>query len=88
MKKEKEIPVYLVCGFLDSGKTEFLKSILTPDGLADGSRTLLFQCEEGEEQFDPDELKKNNIVLIPIEDYEQLTTQLLLDCEKNTVRSR
>ena len=37
MKRKKEIPVYLICGFLDAGKTEFLKSVLTPDGLADGS---------------------------------------------------
>ena len=82
MKRKKEIPVYLICGFLDAGKTEFLKSVLTPDGLADGSRTLLFQCEEGEEEYDEAELKKRNVVLIPIEGQEQLTTQLLLDCER------
>ena len=82
MKQKKEIPVYLVCGFLDAGKTEFLKSVLTPDGLADGSRTLLFRCEEGEEEYDEQALKKRNVVLVPIEEQEELTTQLLLDCEK------
>ena len=82
MKKEKEIPVYLVCGFLDSGKTEFLKSILTPDGLADGSRTLLFLCEEGEVEYDEAELKRRNVILLPIDSYEQLTTEMLRECEK------
>ena len=63
MKRKKEIPVYLICGFLDAGKTEFLKSVLTPDGLADGSRTLLFQCEEGEEEYDLSAFPKKNVYL-------------------------
>lgn len=82
MRKGKEIPVYLTAGFLDSGKTQFIKSILTPDGLADGSRTLLFCCEEGEEEYDAAALLKQNVVLINIENYEDLTTQMLRDYEK------
>ena len=42
-----DIPVYLVAGFLDSGKTSFINGILE-DGFAREDRTLLICCEEGD----------------------------------------
>ena len=42
-----EIPVYLIAGFLDAGKTSFINGILQ-DGFAAEDRTLLLCCEEGE----------------------------------------
>ena len=42
-----DIPVYLIAGFLDAGKTEFINGILR-DGFAAEDRTLLLCCEEGE----------------------------------------
>ena len=39
-----ELPVYLIAGFLDSGKTEFINGILT-DGFAREDKTLLLCCE-------------------------------------------
>ena len=41
-----DIPVYLVVGFLDGGKTNFINGILE-DGFAKKDRTLLLRCEEG-----------------------------------------
>ena len=41
-----DIPVYLVAGFLDGGKTNFINGILE-DGFARKDRTLLICCEEG-----------------------------------------
>ena len=44
----KQIPVYIVTGQLDSGKTTFVKeTLMQQDWLEDG-RTLLILCEEGE----------------------------------------
>ena len=43
-----DIPVYLVAGFLDSGKTNFINGILE-DGFAREDKTLLICCEEGDE---------------------------------------
>ena len=44
----KQIPVYIVTGQLDSGKTTFVKdTLMQQDWLEDG-RTLLLLCEEGE----------------------------------------
>ena len=47
-----DIPVYLIAGFLDSGKTGFINGILR-DGFAEEDRTLLICCEEGELEYDP-----------------------------------
>ena len=43
-----DIPVYLIAGFLDGGKTNFINGVLE-DGFARQERTLLICCEEGEE---------------------------------------
>lgn len=43
----REIPVYLIIGFLDSGKTQFINGILE-EGFSRDERTLLLSCEEGE----------------------------------------
>lgn len=46
-----DIPVYLVAGFLDAGKTNFINGILE-DGFARQDPTLLLCCEEGEEEYE------------------------------------
>ena len=46
---EQVFPVYLLAGFLDSGKTTFINNILS-DGFAAEDKTLLICCEEGEEE--------------------------------------
>lgn len=67
-----EIPVYVVTGFLDGGKTSFLKFTLQQDYFNDGSKTLLILCEEGEEEYEADFLKKYNCVCETVEEKEQL----------------
>ena len=73
-----EIPVYLLTGFFESGKTTFLHSVLA-DGFADES-TLLISCEEGMVDYDPALMKNVNIVRV--EDEDQLTTEYLKKLEK------
>ena len=65
---DPRIPIYLITGFLDSGKTTLLKETLNMDYFNDGERTLLLLCEDGEVEFDPEFLKERNVVVIPIED--------------------
>ena len=60
-----EIPVYLICGFLDSGKTTFINSIFE-DGFAQQDKTLFIQCEEGE--IDVNSKALNNVAMVSIED--------------------
>lgn len=74
-----QIPVYLILGFLDSGKSQFINGVLA-DGLAADHRTLLLQCEDGDVEYDPALLK--NVDVVPVEDEEDLTPMFLRECEK------
>ncbi len=52
-------PVFLINGFLDSGKTTFIIDTLRNDGFAkQGGRSLLIVFEEGEVEYDQNELFK------------------------------
>ncbi|MBO7364875.1 MAG: GTPase [Lachnospiraceae bacterium] len=72
MRKDPTVPVYLITGFLDGGKTNFLKFTMGEDYFNDGSKTLLILCEEGEEEYPEDFLKKTNTVLTRIGDQADL----------------
>jgi len=74
-----DIPVYLIAGFLDAGKTNFINGILT-DGFARDDRTLLICCEEGEEEYDPKAL--DNVFTYTVDDAEQLTPDFFKKLEK------
>ena len=54
--KEPDVMVYLMTGFLDSGKTQFLDFTLKQDYFQIDGKTLLILCEEGEEEYNPMEL--------------------------------
>ena len=74
-----DIPVYLIAGFLDGGKTNFINGILE-DGFAREGRTLLICCEEGEEEYDPRWLQ--NVTVITIDEEEDLKCSYLKELEK------
>ena len=74
MFQDKVYPVYLITGFLDSGKTSFINGILS-DGFAIQDRTLLLQCEEGEVEYDQKLLR--NVTVVTVEDQEELTPAFL-----------
>ncbi|MBQ9331053.1 MAG: hypothetical protein IJ221_08785 [Oscillibacter sp.] len=74
-----DIPVYLVTGFLDAGKTNFINGILV-DGFARQEKTLLICCEEGEEDYLPNAL--DNVTVVTVEDQAALTCSQLKAWEK------
>ncbi|MBO5121655.1 MAG: hypothetical protein J6B99_00670, partial [Oscillospiraceae bacterium] len=74
-----DIPVYLIAGFLDAGKTEFITGILQ-DGFAREDRTLLLICEEGENEYPAAAL--DNVFTYKIEDPEEMTPELFKKLEK------
>ena len=77
-----EIPVYLITGFLESGKTTFIREVLASPDFADGEKTLLLLCEEGEEEYDKKEYARHNIEIVPVENEEDLTPEYLEYCQK------
>ena len=67
------LPVFLFTGFLDSGKTTFLQSMLEDPGFNEGQRTLVLQCEEGEEELIPSRFSINNVTIHTVENLSDLT---------------
>lgn len=81
-QEEKEIPVYMFRGFLESGKTTFIMNTLQDPYFYNGERTLLIACEEGEEEFDPAILEKYNTVLVTVEEQEELSAAFMEECNR------
>ena len=48
----RDIPVYLFTGFLESGKSTCFQEILEEGNFEDGLRTLYLMTEEGEKEVD------------------------------------
>ena len=69
---EIKVPIYLMTGFLESGKTSFLSFTIQQDYFHTDGKTLLILCEEGEEEYDPAILEANNTVVEVIENEEDL----------------
>ncbi len=78
---QPEVLVYLMTGFLDSGKTQFLNFTLKQDYFQIDGTTLLLLCEEGEEEYDSEELKKYNVVVEAVDSQEDLTEEYLLELD-------
>lgn len=82
------IPVYVINGFLDSGKTEFITYTLGQPYFQTRSTTLLVVCEEGENEYDERLLKKSRTVMEVMDDEEEFTSQNLISLEKKHKPSR
>ena len=72
------IPVYIVTGFLGSGKTRFITEMLTDEGFSEGERTLLICCEEGEDEYDPEVLKRANATLVNLDSPRQIAGKRMM----------
>ena len=72
-------PVYIITGFLESGKTKFISEMLADEGFSEGERTLLLCCEEGEEEYDSKLLHRTNTVLEQLDEPEDLEKLVELD---------
>ena len=72
-----EIPVYIFTGFLESGKTLFIQDTLEDKRFNSGERTLVLQCEEGEEELSPAKFAGKNVTIRVLEDQEDLTEENL-----------
>jgi uncharacterized repeat protein (TIGR03943 family) len=72
-----DIPVYVISGFLESGKTTFIQETVQDKDFLDGGLTLLILCEEGEILYDDKELLDLKIRKVVIEEEEDLSRELL-----------
>ncbi len=75
-------PVYIINGFLESGKTEFITFTLEQPYFRVKGKTLLLLCEEGEIEYEPALLEKSRTVVELIENEEDFTPSHLTALEK------
>lgn len=76
------VMVYLMTGFLESGKTQFLRYTLSQDYFRIQGNTLLITCEQGIEEYDEAFLKRTNTFLENVDSVEELTEEWFLSMEK------
>lgn len=74
--------VYIINGFLESGKSEFIRYTLSQPYFQIKGKTLLILCEEGEVEFDQTLLRKSNTIVELIEEEEDFNPSKLLELEK------
>ncbi len=75
-------PVYVINGFLESGKTEFITFTLGQPYFQIKGKTLLILCEEGENEYEEELLKRSRTEVELIEDEEDFNASRLLELEK------
>ena len=75
-------PVYMINGFLESGKSEFICFTLAQPYFRIKGKTLLILCEEGEVEFEDQLLKQTNTVVEVIEEEEDFNPAYLTELEK------
>lgn len=75
-------PVYVINGFLESGKTEFITYTLSQPYFQVRGKTLLILCEEGENEYDERLLKRSRTELELVEDEADFNPSHLIELEK------
>ncbi|MBO5503296.1 MAG: GTPase [Lachnospiraceae bacterium] len=74
----KQKPVYVINGFLDSGKSTFFSYTIGQPYFRAKGKTLLILCEEGEVEYTPALLKQTNTVVETFESAEELTPAAMM----------
>ncbi|MBQ3791791.1 MAG: GTPase [Clostridia bacterium] len=77
-RREEPIPVYLITGFLESGKTTFIQEILSDPRNNRGEMTLLLTFEEGEVEYDFSEFSSGDVSFRTIGSEDEMTPEALL----------
>ena len=77
MNNQREVPVYLFTGFLEAGKTKFIQETLEDKRFCNGERTLLLVCEEGEEEYEPDQFADRSVMIRTLTSPEEMTVENL-----------
>ena len=75
--KPKDVPVYLFTGFLEGGKTKFIQETLEDRRFCNGEKTLLLVCEEGEEEYAPEQFATDTVQIRVVEEQKDLTRENL-----------
>lgn len=80
-EEQYQIPIFLINGQLDSGKTSFISDTIEMGQFAEAKNKLLIVCEEGEEEYDEKMLAENGVSMVVLEK-EEFTEQRLKELDK------
>ncbi len=84
-----ETPVYLFTGFLEAGKTRFIRETLAdPNFFEPRDRTLVLLCEEGEEELTPDDFASNAVFVEPLTEKTRLNPDKLAALQRKHAATR
>ena len=78
-KKRQEIGVYVFAGFLEAGKTTYIRSLLSGPEVPGDMRPLVLQTEEGMEELDP--IPGLDMTVRQITELEEITPEKLWELE-------
>lgn len=81
MVDDARVVVYLMTGFLESGKTNFLRQTLSKNYFKIDGETVLILCEEGEEEYEQELLIWANADVVTVDDPEELAKDFLQEIE-------
>lgn len=84
----RDIPVYLFTGFLESGKSTCIQEILEEGNFADGMKTLFLITEEGEKEVDENLLQHYKVSPVILDEEEDLTEEKCIELVKEYKPSR
>lgn len=84
----KEVPIFIVNGFLESGKTTLIKDIVEHNDTYHDGSTVIFTTEEGEVEYDDEWCKKYGITLKTCTEKEKFTQEYIESVDKECVADR
>ena len=70
--KNEKMPLFLINGFLEAGKTQFISFTLQQEYFKADETTVLILCEEGDTEIDPKILKETKTKVVTVDDVSEL----------------
>ena len=80
--KGKGMPVFLINGFLEAGKTKFISYTLQQEYFKADETTVLLLCEEGDTDYDPKILAETKTTIVTVDELSELTPEFFKNIEK------
>ena len=69
---QEKMPVFLINGFLEAGKTQFISFTLQQEYFQSDETTVLILCEEGDTEYDKELLKKTHTKIVTVDSAEEM----------------
>ena len=88
LAESRDVPVYLFTGFLEAGKTKFIQETLEDKRFNTGEKTLLLICEEGIEEYAPDQFAADGVQIRTLETEAELNENNLVKYLNETKAER